>query len=184
MNGDVELNSTMDCFTYHILVTQLHIYIFLIHKSCQRNLPARLSQSHRCEHLNEPYPEDMANTNLPLASLLFLHTDLLLQDLWFSVLTVFSKTFEAKIHHLETRLRRKPKDNLEALEYFVRCEVHLSDVNTLVGSIKRNAEDVKTTKEVKCNIIFLLCFRKEKEKSSVSSLAAPVIFKGKEKNRN
>uniref|UniRef100_A0A3Q3X930 Tyrosine 3-monooxygenase n=1 Tax=Mola mola TaxID=94237 RepID=A0A3Q3X930_MOLML len=59
------------------------------------------------------------------------------------------ETFEAKIHHLETRQCQKPNDGLEGLEYFVRCEVHLSDVSTLVGSIKRNAEDVKTTKEVK-----------------------------------
>ncbi|XP_076025547.1 tyrosine 3-monooxygenase [Genypterus blacodes] len=59
------------------------------------------------------------------------------------------ETFEAKIQHLETRPCRKPKDNLESLEYCVRCEVHLSDVGTLVSSIKRNAEDVKTTKEVR-----------------------------------
>uniref|UniRef100_A0A3Q2X7D6 Tyrosine 3-monooxygenase n=3 Tax=Haplochromini TaxID=319058 RepID=A0A3Q2X7D6_HAPBU len=59
------------------------------------------------------------------------------------------ETFEAKIHHLETRPCRKVKDTLEGLEYFVRCEVHLSDVSTLISSIKRNAEDVKTTKEVK-----------------------------------
>uniref|UniRef100_A0A4W5MP27 Tyrosine hydroxylase n=1 Tax=Hucho hucho TaxID=62062 RepID=A0A4W5MP27_9TELE len=58
-------------------------------------------------------------------------------------------TFEAKIHHLETRPCRKPQDSLEGLEYFVRCEVHLSDVSTLISSIKRIAEDVKTTKEVK-----------------------------------
>uniref|UniRef100_A0A4W6EMK0 Tyrosine 3-monooxygenase n=1 Tax=Lates calcarifer TaxID=8187 RepID=A0A4W6EMK0_LATCA len=59
------------------------------------------------------------------------------------------ETFEAKIHHLETRPCRKLRDSLEGLEYFVRCEVHLSDVSTLISSIKRNAEDVKTTKEVK-----------------------------------
>lgn len=68
------------------------------------------------------------------------------------------QTFEAKIHHLETRPCRKPKDSLEGLEYFVRCEVHLSDVSTLISSIKRNAEDVKTTKEVKCNALH--CFYK------------------------
>ncbi|XP_051975650.1 tyrosine 3-monooxygenase [Xyrauchen texanus] len=59
------------------------------------------------------------------------------------------ETFEAKIHHLETRPIRKPKDGLEDLEYYVQCEVHLSDVNTLISSLKRSAEDVKTTKEVK-----------------------------------
>lgn len=73
----------------------------------------------------------------------------------FTVLCFF-QTFESKINHLETRQCRKLKDNLGGLEYFVRCEVHLSDVNTLISSIKRNAEDVKTTKEVKCNIFSLL----------------------------
>lgn len=91
------------------------------------------------------------------------------------LLFFFSKTFEAKIHHLETRPCRKLKDSLEGLEYFVRCEVHLSDVSTLVGSIKRNAEDVKTTKEVKCNtIFFFLLF--------LCSLAASAIFRCKKKN--
>ncbi|KAJ8343200.1 hypothetical protein SKAU_G00305290 [Synaphobranchus kaupii] len=59
------------------------------------------------------------------------------------------ETFEAKIHHLETRPSRKCSGNLEDLDYLVRCEVHLSDVNTLIGSVKRIAEDVRTTKEVK-----------------------------------
>nr|XP_020469440.1 tyrosine 3-monooxygenase isoform X2 [Monopterus albus] len=59
------------------------------------------------------------------------------------------ETFEAKIHHLETRTCRKSKDSLEGLEYFVRCELHLSDVSTLISSLKRIAEDVKTTNEVK-----------------------------------
>ncbi|MBN3304623.1 TY3H monooxygenase, partial [Amia calva] len=61
------------------------------------------------------------------------------------------ETFEAKIHHLETRPSRKPKDALEDLEYFVRCEVHLSDLGTLVSSVKRISEDVRTTKEEKCH---------------------------------
>uniref|UniRef100_A0A8C1IEI4 Tyrosine 3-monooxygenase n=1 Tax=Cyprinus carpio TaxID=7962 RepID=A0A8C1IEI4_CYPCA len=37
---------------------------------------------------------------------------------------------------------RKPKDGLEDLEYYVQCEVHLSDVSTLVSSLKRSAEDL------------------------------------------
>ena len=60
------------------------------------------------------------------------------------------QTFEAKIHHLETRQSGKAtRDQQEALEYFVRCELHRSDVGTLISSIKRIAEDVRTTKEVK-----------------------------------
>ncbi|KAG7468381.1 hypothetical protein MATL_G00142320 [Megalops atlanticus] len=59
------------------------------------------------------------------------------------------ETFEAKIHHLETRPSRKRRDSLEDLEYFVRCEVHVVDVSTLISSVKRIAEDVRTTKEVK-----------------------------------
>ncbi|XP_036390705.1 tyrosine 3-monooxygenase [Megalops cyprinoides] len=59
------------------------------------------------------------------------------------------ETFEAKIHHLETRPSRKPSGSLEDLDYLVRCEVHLSDVSTLISSVKRIAGDVRTTKEVK-----------------------------------
>lgn len=70
---------------------------------------------------------------------------------------------------METRPCRKLKDSLEGLEYFVRCEVHLSDVSTLVGSIKRNAEDVKTTKEVKCNTIFSESEFNEAEKKILTS---------------
>uniref|UniRef100_A0A8C3Q8I2 Tyrosine 3-monooxygenase n=1 Tax=Geospiza parvula TaxID=87175 RepID=A0A8C3Q8I2_GEOPR len=64
------------------------------------------------------------------------------------VLKVF-ETFEAKIHHLETRLSRKAREGIAELEYFVRCEVHSSDLNTFISSIKRVAEDVRTTKEDK-----------------------------------
>ncbi|XP_060766066.1 LOW QUALITY PROTEIN: tyrosine 3-monooxygenase [Neoarius graeffei] len=59
------------------------------------------------------------------------------------------ETFEAKMHHLETRVSCKPKDGSQDLEYFVRCEVHVSDVNTLVSSLRRIADDVRTSKEVK-----------------------------------
>uniref|UniRef100_A0A8B9BM02 Tyrosine 3-monooxygenase n=2 Tax=Anser TaxID=8842 RepID=A0A8B9BM02_9AVES len=59
------------------------------------------------------------------------------------------ETFEAKIHHLETRLSRKPREGTAELEYFVRCEVHSSDLNTFISSIKRVADDVRTTKEDK-----------------------------------
>lgn len=75
-------------------------------------------------------------------------------------LLYYSQTFEAKMHHLETRLSRKPKDGSQDLEYFVRCEVHLSDVNTLVSSLRRIADDVRTSKEVKCKLLaFVYYFR-------------------------
>ncbi|XP_032379277.1 tyrosine 3-monooxygenase [Etheostoma spectabile] len=51
------------------------------------------------------------------------------------------ETFEAKIRHLETRPGRKLKDSLEGLEYFVRCEVHLSDVISH-SPTRGKAEDV------------------------------------------
>ncbi|XP_078403984.1 tyrosine 3-monooxygenase isoform X4 [Cetorhinus maximus] len=63
------------------------------------------------------------------------------------ILKVF-ETFEAKIHHIETRSSRKSKDK-EVLEFFIRCETNSSDISTLVSSLKRVAEDVKTTKEEK-----------------------------------
>ncbi|XP_048401501.1 tyrosine 3-monooxygenase isoform X4 [Stegostoma tigrinum] len=58
------------------------------------------------------------------------------------------ETFETKIHHIETRPSRKPKDK-EILEFFTRCETNVSDISTLVSSLKRVADDVKTTKEEK-----------------------------------
>ncbi|XP_006272486.1 tyrosine 3-monooxygenase [Alligator mississippiensis] len=59
------------------------------------------------------------------------------------------ETFEAKIHHLETRPSKKPREGASELEYFVRCEVHSSDLTTFISSIKRVSEDVRSTKEDK-----------------------------------
>uniref|UniRef100_A0A8D0CEC4 Tyrosine hydroxylase n=1 Tax=Salvator merianae TaxID=96440 RepID=A0A8D0CEC4_SALMN len=59
------------------------------------------------------------------------------------------ETFEAKIHHLETRPSKKPREDSSDLEYFVRCEVHSSNLNTLISSLKRVSEDVRSTKEDK-----------------------------------
>ncbi|XP_055505644.1 tyrosine 3-monooxygenase [Leucoraja erinacea] len=59
------------------------------------------------------------------------------------------ETFEAKIHHIETRPSKKSKYNPEILEFFTRCETNSSDISTLVSSLKRVAEEVKTTKEEK-----------------------------------
>ncbi|KAG8438147.1 hypothetical protein GDO86_008728 [Hymenochirus boettgeri] len=59
------------------------------------------------------------------------------------------ETFEAKIQHLETRLGKKAQDTGTELEYFVRCEVHRSDLSTLMSSIRRVCEDVRSTREEK-----------------------------------
>ncbi|KAH0620966.1 hypothetical protein JD844_021904 [Phrynosoma platyrhinos] len=58
-------------------------------------------------------------------------------------------TFEAKIHHLETRPSKKLREGITDLEYFVRCELHSSDLSTLISSLKRVSEDVRSTKEDK-----------------------------------
>ncbi|XP_044539277.1 tyrosine 3-monooxygenase-like, partial [Gracilinanus agilis] len=58
-------------------------------------------------------------------------------------------TFEAKIHHLETRPNRKPREGASELEYFVRCEVHSGDLGTLLSSIRRVSDEVRSTKEDK-----------------------------------
>ncbi|XP_034979514.2 tyrosine 3-monooxygenase isoform X1 [Zootoca vivipara] len=59
------------------------------------------------------------------------------------------ETFEAKIHHLETRHSKKLREGSVDLEYFVRCELHSSDLSTLISSLKRVSEDVRSTKEDK-----------------------------------
>uniref|UniRef100_A0A8C5WKX5 Tyrosine 3-monooxygenase n=1 Tax=Leptobrachium leishanense TaxID=445787 RepID=A0A8C5WKX5_9ANUR len=59
------------------------------------------------------------------------------------------ETFEAKIQHLETRPAKKVSGSTADLEYFVRCEVHRSDLSTLMSSIRRVSEDVRSTREDK-----------------------------------
>uniref|UniRef100_A0A452GQN4 Biopterin-dependent aromatic amino acid hydroxylase family profile domain-containing protein n=1 Tax=Gopherus agassizii TaxID=38772 RepID=A0A452GQN4_9SAUR len=57
------------------------------------------------------------------------------------------ETFEAGIHHFETRQAKKCKNTTDDLEFFVKCEVHNSDVSVLINSLKKVAEDVKTIRE-------------------------------------
>uniref|UniRef100_A0A8C4Y5S6 Tyrosine 3-monooxygenase n=1 Tax=Gopherus evgoodei TaxID=1825980 RepID=A0A8C4Y5S6_9SAUR len=57
------------------------------------------------------------------------------------------ETFEAGIHHFETRQAKKSKNTTDDLEFFVKCEVHNSDVSVLINSLKKVAEDVKTIRE-------------------------------------
>ncbi|NWV38975.1 TY3H monooxygenase, partial [Grantiella picta] len=57
--------------------------------------------------------------------------------------------FETQINHFETRRAKTPKNSAEELDIFVECEVHSADVGNLVISLKRVAEDVKTSREDK-----------------------------------
>ncbi|XP_074083704.1 tyrosine 3-monooxygenase isoform X2 [Macrotis lagotis] len=59
------------------------------------------------------------------------------------------ETFEAKIHHLETRPNRKAREGPADLDYFVRCEIHSSDLATFLSSLRRVADEVRSCKEDK-----------------------------------
>uniref|UniRef100_A0A8D0FUK6 Biopterin-dependent aromatic amino acid hydroxylase family profile domain-containing protein n=1 Tax=Strix occidentalis caurina TaxID=311401 RepID=A0A8D0FUK6_STROC len=60
-----------------------------------------------------------------------------------------STMLEIQIHHFETRQAKKPKNSAGDLDIFVECEVHSADVSVLITSLKRAAEDVKTSREYK-----------------------------------
>lgn len=62
---------------------------------------------------------------------------------------MFPKTFEAQIHHLETRPAQRPRAGGPHLEYFVRCEVPSADLPALLSSVRRVAEDVRGAGENK-----------------------------------
>uniref|UniRef100_A0A8C0GN17 Biopterin-dependent aromatic amino acid hydroxylase family profile domain-containing protein n=1 Tax=Chelonoidis abingdonii TaxID=106734 RepID=A0A8C0GN17_CHEAB len=57
------------------------------------------------------------------------------------------ETFEAGIHHFETRQAKKSKNTTDDLEFFVKCEVDNSYVSVLINSLEKVAEDVKTIRE-------------------------------------
>ncbi|KAM9402444.1 LOW QUALITY PROTEIN: tyrosine hydroxylase 2 [Salvelinus alpinus] len=60
------------------------------------------------------------------------------------------ETFEAKLLHIESRPGRKSKNSgCGDLEFFMRCEVHISDTDTFINSLKRVADDVRTIPEGK-----------------------------------
>ncbi|MBN3290740.1 TY3H monooxygenase, partial [Polypterus senegalus] len=56
---------------------------------------------------------------------------------------------DARIHHIETRPARISKNSSEDLEFFVRSEVHGSDVNILINSLKKLADDVRINRDEK-----------------------------------
>uniref|UniRef100_A0A674CE48 Tyrosine hydroxylase 2 n=1 Tax=Salmo trutta TaxID=8032 RepID=A0A674CE48_SALTR len=60
------------------------------------------------------------------------------------------ETFEAKLLNIESRPGRKSKNSgCDDLEIFMRCEVHSSDTDIFINSLKRVADDVRTIPEEK-----------------------------------
>lgn len=61
-----------------------------------------------------------------------------------------TQTFEAKLLHLESRPGRKTKNSLsDDLEFFMKCEVHSSDIDIFINSLKRVVDDVRTVQDEK-----------------------------------
>uniref|UniRef100_A0AAQ5YWT8 Tyrosine 3-monooxygenase n=1 Tax=Amphiprion ocellaris TaxID=80972 RepID=A0AAQ5YWT8_AMPOC len=59
------------------------------------------------------------------------------------------ETFEAKLLHIESRPGRKSKNSTTDLEFFMKCEVHSSDLDVFINSLKRVADDVRSIPEEK-----------------------------------
>ncbi|XP_052029561.1 tyrosine 3-monooxygenase [Apodemus sylvaticus] len=59
------------------------------------------------------------------------------------------ETFEAKIHHLETRPAQRPLPGSPHLEYFVRFEVPSGDLAALLSSVRRVSDNVRSAREDK-----------------------------------
>ncbi|XP_042371651.1 tyrosine 3-monooxygenase-like, partial [Plectropomus leopardus] len=58
-------------------------------------------------------------------------------------------TFEAKLLHIESRPGRKSKNSTTDLEFFMKCEVHSSDLDIFINSLKRVVDDVRSIPEEK-----------------------------------
>ncbi|XP_042366961.1 tyrosine hydroxylase 2 [Plectropomus leopardus] len=59
------------------------------------------------------------------------------------------ETFEAKLLHIESRPGRKSKNSTTDLEFFMKCEVHSSDLDIFINSLKRVVDDVRSIPEEK-----------------------------------
>lgn len=66
-------------------------------------------------------------------------------DTW----NVIVQTFEAKLLHIESRPGRKSKNGAADLDFFMRCEVHSSDLDVFINSLKRVADDVRSVPDEK-----------------------------------
>lgn len=86
-------------------------------------------------HGFSPLPPPVWSVSIAPSPSLFLH--------------LLPKTFEAKIHHLETRPAQRPLAGSPHLEYFVRFEVPSGDLAALLSSIRRVSDDVRSAREDK-----------------------------------
>uniref|UniRef100_A0A8C6V478 Tyrosine 3-monooxygenase n=1 Tax=Neogobius melanostomus TaxID=47308 RepID=A0A8C6V478_9GOBI len=59
------------------------------------------------------------------------------------------ETFEVKLLHIESRPGRKQKNSGSDLEFLIKCEVHSSDLEVFLNSLKKVADDVCTIPEEK-----------------------------------
>lgn len=68
---------------------------------------------------------------------------------FFLVYQYSEQTFDAKLLHIESRPGRNSKNGTTDLEFFMKCEVHSSDVDVFIDSLKRVVEDVRSVPEEK-----------------------------------
>ncbi|XP_077449961.1 tyrosine hydroxylase 2 isoform X1 [Stigmatopora argus] len=59
------------------------------------------------------------------------------------------ETFNAKLLHVESRPGRRSKNGTSDLEFFIKCELHNSDLDVFVNSLKRVVDNVKSISEEK-----------------------------------
>ncbi|XP_057711982.1 tyrosine hydroxylase 2 [Corythoichthys intestinalis] len=59
------------------------------------------------------------------------------------------ETFNAKLLHVESRPGRRSKNSTSDLEFFVKCELHNSDLDVFVNSLKRVVDNVRSVPEEK-----------------------------------
>lgn len=64
-------------------------------------------------------------------------------------LSYCEQTFDAKLLHIESRPGRNSKNGTTDLEFFIKCDVHGSDVDVFIDSLKSIVEDVRSVPEEK-----------------------------------
>lgn len=76
---------------------------------------------------------------------------------YYALFLYLSQTFEAKLLHIESRPGRKSKNSTTDLEFFMKCEVHSSDLDVFINSLKRVVDDVRSIPEEKGARYYYYC---------------------------